>query len=467
MDHHDRAQTPHSFMSVSTFVSFASNSPAPEPPSATPRMASAGGLPFDEHISPNGGGFLGARKADTLRSQMRARTLSNVSCISNSTWWSAVASVSSEPEQQHQQQQQQQQEEKEIKLGTPAPAVVRKIDSAVALEGVQERRESIASSSRGSTSQRRSPKQKKENERPNSSSSKPKLLSRQSSTSASTVTMVNTTRSFRRRSTSVGTETPSTFTVTPSDSSQRKLRPSTAAAPPDWASAEAIIELRRQKRREIEQSLEQKYPNDRCHGEFLPFNTDFSHSADSLSPVRFLSPSSLRQVSSSGTMVATASTPVTPLDPTITTWKNLDSLRAEYAAADRRKSSAWGWIRRRVLCGAGILGCGGKKEFWEDGDEDKGSVRRYRLELPDRDEGAVKALPVRVRSVDTNIKPSTTAAAAGTHLCVEADEDGPEKWSVVGVLEGKRVQDDVGLPPGFREEEAASPFLASTVRGVV
>jgi len=165
-------------------------------------------------------------------------------------------------------------------------------------------------------------------------------------------------------------------------------------------------------------------------------------------------------------MVAPASAPVTPLEPTTIAWKNLDSLRAEYAAADRRKRSAWEWIRQRVLCGAGILGCGGKKEFWEDGDEDKGSVRRYRLELPDRDECAVKALPVRVRSVDTNIKPATIATT--THLGVEVDEDGPEKWSVVGVLEGKRVQDEVvGLPLGFREEEAASPFLASTVRGVV
>ncbi|KAI5776439.1 hypothetical protein EDC01DRAFT_780098 [Geopyxis carbonaria] len=72
-----------------------------------------------------------------------------------------------------------------------------------------------------------------------------------------------------------------------------------------------------------------------------------------------------------------------PTQPQTIAWKNLDSLRAEYAAADRRHKSPWGWIRRRILCGAGLLGCGGNQaEFWEEGDEDRGSVRRYRLALP-------------------------------------------------------------------------------------
>lgn len=91
------------------------------------------------------------------------------------------------------------------------------------------------------------------------------------------------------------------------------------------------------------------------------------------------------------------------LAPTTVQWKNLDSLRAEYAAADRKKRTLWGWIRRRVLCGAGILGCAGAKEFWEEGDTDAGSVRRYRLDLPESAEHEKRAVPTprRVRSMES------------------------------------------------------------------
>jgi len=165
--------------------------------------------------------------------------------------------------------------------------------------------------------------------------------------------------------------------------------------------------------------------------------------------------------------------PATPLEPTTIAWKDLESLRAEYAAADERKRSAWVWIRRRVLCGVGILGCGGK-EFWEDGDEDRGSVRRYRLELPDRDDaaGAVK-VPVRVRSVD--IRPSEGGSGSiGRSVVrtlsldgVEEEKEGQKRWSTVGICEGKGIDIELSLPDGFRESEAATPVLDSTVRGIV
>jgi len=166
--------------------------------------------------------------------------------------------------------------------------------------------------------------------------------------------------------------------------------------------------------------------------------------------------------------------PATPLEPTTIAWKDLESLRAEYAAADKRKRSAWVWIRQRVLCGAGILGCGGKNEFWEDGDEDRGSVRRYRLELPDRDDAAGAAkVPVRVRSVD--VKPSEggpgsigkSAVGALSLDGVEEEKEGQERWSIVGICDGKGIDVELSLPEDFRESEAATPVLESTVRGVV
>lgn len=86
------------------------------------------------------------------------------------------------------------------------------------------------------------------------------------------------------------------------------------------------------------------------------------------------------------------------LQPQTIAWKSIETLRAEYAQVDRRSRGLWGWIRTRVLCGGGVLGC--RKEFWEEGD-DGGSVRRYRLALPEEsgmvEEKAV-SVPIRVQS---------------------------------------------------------------------
>jgi hypothetical protein len=463
-------------MSVPTFLSFAPNStPAstPEPKFSTICQKNMAAPTFDEHLSAtNGGGLLGVRKNETctLRTH-RARTLSNVSCVSNSTWWSAVASVSSESHDQHVDEQEEKKEPK-------AMAVARKmLDSGVALENVQERRESIKSTS---TSRSRQNSGQKENERSPSTRDidanlRPKL--QRQGTSSSAATAASSRRSSRRRpSTSMEASNVSSSGTTlqgrPSSSGTGALTPPASSGGQwqqwSWDSAQAITEARRLKRLEIKQSLTQKYPNDRVHGEFLPFSTGFAHSTDSLSPVRFLP----RTASSNAeTMVASRSTPATPLEPTTIAWKDLEALRAEYAAVDKRKRSPWTWIRQRVLCGAGILGCGGKKEFWEDGDEDRGSVRRYRLELPDRDETCAVKVPVRVRSVD--IKPADGVGAVATKrlgqglLDVEEEKEGKERWSTVGICEGKGVDIETMLPEGFRESEAATPVLGSTVRGVV
>ncbi|CCX13214.1 Protein of unknown function [Pyronema omphalodes CBS 100304] len=302
---------------------------------------------------------------------MRSRTLSNVSCMSSSTFWSA-ASVHTPTD------------EKPSTLLHPTSAV-RKIDSGVSLES-RERGHSFNSRKKPTASR-----------------------SRQSSFS-------NIIKSGRKRSMS-GDTTQTTHTVA-------------------WDSAEAITEARRQKRIEIEQSLEMKYPNDRVHGEFLPFNTDFSHSSDSLSPVHFECdnlPESEREK--------------TPLEPTTIAWKNMDALREEYEKADKKKGSIWGRIRRRILGS-----CGGK-EWWEDGDDDKGSVRRYRLELPTRDalaqaatEGS-KPLPQRVRSVGPTAKQAIhTPPLVVPDVVVGDVETGSviDKWSVMGVMDGRRVLDGRG-----------------------
>lgn len=431
------------------------------------------------------------KRTDSRLYGSRSRSLSNVSCMSSSTWWSAAASVSN--------------------MSVDVPEFTdceenkpgRKVDSGFSLEGVQERRESIATS-RGShrstcslqitqteihqieTQQEARyiklkdivmPKEK--NIKPATecgeleSSDRPPRLSRQT-THSSSVTMVNPRR---RPSTSAGLPSPCSMDTTlrgtstrPSSSALRS--PSSPYSPPtsscgqwpqsSWDSAEAITEARRRKRREIAESLIQKYPNDRCHGEFLPFNTAFSHSSDSLAPVRFTPPAS-----ASSCPPSTAGTafddPQALMDPSTIAWKNMDSLRAEYAAVDRRKRSPWQWIRQRILCGGTALGCGNKNEFWEDGDDDKGSVRRYRLELPDRGDDSAAKMPVRVRSVGRQTTPVEPPMARS-----KSEEHVKERWSTVGILEGIRIDtsfEGLRLPEeGFRDEEANSPMIENGVR---
>jgi hypothetical protein len=103
------------------------------------------------------------------------------------------------------------------------------------------------------------------------------------------------------------------------------------------------------------------------------------------------------------------------LEPTTIAWKNIDTLRAEYAAADRRKRTIWNWIRQRLLCGAGRWGCR-DGEFWEEGANDRSSVRRYRLDLPE--EGERGKAPARVKNVDSGI---LRAACKGTRRGTTVD----------------------------------------------
>jgi len=186
-----------------------------------------------------------------------------------------------------------------------------------------------------------------------------------------------------------------------------------------WDSAEAISEARRQKRREINALLSQT--ESPCE---LPFT-----SKDSLprSRRRRVSTVSSSVASVSPQMEAIRQEPAEPapsspslLEPTTIAWKNIDTLRAEYAAADRRKRTAWNWIRQRLLCGAGRWGCK-DGDFWEEGADDRGSVRRYRLDLPE--EGEREKAPVRAKSVDSGMlraawkgTRSGTADAASTSV---------------------------------------------------
>lgn len=69
----------------------------------------------------------------------------------------------------------------------------------------------------------------------------------------------------------------------------------------------------------------------------------------------------------------------TPID-----WKGNAARRREYAEADRRKRGVIGLIRRLGFCFVG-------DEFWEEKKgrvriRKGGSVRRYRLDLPDDDD---------------------------------------------------------------------------------
>lgn len=79
----------------------------------------------------------------------------------------------------------------------------------------------------------------------------------------------------------------------------------------------------------------------------------------------------------------------TPID-----WKGDEARRREYEAADKQRS---GW--RRWCCG--LFGGRKDKVFW-DGD-DGGSVRRYRLALPEREEekeGRMVGMKIEARERD-------------------------------------------------------------------
>ncbi|KAI5807985.1 hypothetical protein DFH27DRAFT_607710 [Peziza echinospora] len=70
---------------------------------------------------------------------------------------------------------------------------------------------------------------------------------------------------------------------------------------------------------------------------------------------------------------------------TVIDWKSNESRRREYEEADRRRKGLWGWVRRRIRSLCCVKAEQG--EFFEGNkDDDKGdggSVRRYRLVLPE------------------------------------------------------------------------------------
>ncbi|KAF8471261.1 hypothetical protein BDZ91DRAFT_781047 [Kalaharituber pfeilii] len=74
---------------------------------------------------------------------------------------------------------------------------------------------------------------------------------------------------------------------------------------------------------------------------------------------------------------------------TVIDWKTNASRRREYEEADRRRRGLWGWVRRRIRS---LCCVKDHSEFWEAGPDgqvkggDEGSVRRYRLVLPEEKE---------------------------------------------------------------------------------
>lgn len=68
---------------------------------------------------------------------------------------------------------------------------------------------------------------------------------------------------------------------------------------------------------------------------------------------------------------------------TVIDWKTNESRRREYEEADRRRKGLWGWLRRRIRS---LCCVRDQNEFWGNGKGDGGSVRRYRLVLPEERE---------------------------------------------------------------------------------
>ncbi|KAF8429667.1 hypothetical protein EV426DRAFT_130455 [Tirmania nivea] len=69
---------------------------------------------------------------------------------------------------------------------------------------------------------------------------------------------------------------------------------------------------------------------------------------------------------------------------TVIDWKTNESRRREYEEADRRRKGLWGWVRRRIRS---LCCVKDQSDFWEGGPDegDGGSVRRYRLVLPEEE----------------------------------------------------------------------------------
>lgn len=218
----------------------------------------------------------GSPDAESLGS--RARASSAVSGHSTATWWSAAASLADSMDREE----------------LEKPWTIRKVDSGVAMEGVTERRESTSS---GYSSNASMTSHDTKMRRPTSSET---VVPRARTSGRSSMRTISSGTTRSRPSTSHVTRSSTTDSGLTAATSTASLRPAKEGSPRSrrsppispintqgyWETPETL--RRRQRRAEIGASLCQKYPNDRVHGEFLPFRSEFSHSADSLSPVQFL-----------------------------------------------------------------------------------------------------------------------------------------------------------------------------------
>ncbi|KAF8457661.1 hypothetical protein BGX38DRAFT_1139161 [Terfezia claveryi] len=96
---------------------------------------------------------------------------------------------------------------------------------------------------------------------------------------------------------------------------------------------------------------------------------------------------------------------------TVIDWKTNESRRREYEEADRRRKGLWGWLRRRIRS---LCCVKDQSEFWEGGPDggDGGSVRRYRLVLPEEQEKDKAAEPEEIGFVSVVTASQTAASGA-------------------------------------------------------
>ncbi|KAL7274321.1 hypothetical protein RUND412_002766 [Rhizina undulata] len=546
--------TYHSSASASTYEP-RGLSPPPRAPQSSIISFAPGGLPYDENgtLSPitkvpshpiraSGGGMSGLRVATVnigAGASARSGTPSSVSATSEITWWSAVSCV---PESDDR--------EEEIKSArkTDSGIALGRLPAPLPLPAAAERRESASSASTSSTS---SSSTRKSKSRSNESSSlrhrdTPASIQYQSRerpsrhSTASSVSTVRQPRSSNHRLSRSSTSSTTEATIISNNSSStathrtqhrlshahaptnsKRSSPSTSPQTPQghWETTHPgpeAVQHRRQRRKEIEESLEQKYPDDRFKGEFLPFRSEFSHSGDSLCPVRFVKSNDQNIPGSTGIIVrkspentprasssyadqnAIAATVIdvtgvevrvpTPrtvftnelaenyngpvMGNTVIDWKGDEARRREYEEVDRKRKGLWGCIRRRLLCGSSCGIGGGGKEFWEDGDDDSCSVRRYRLALPEEERKTPVSVEVSGKREDglkTGVLGNidTQLANRGVRDVVGEPTQGEmgdgfkpmgRRCNTIGVLEGRGVAAEIrraGTPVPFRRGVAS------------
>lgn len=101
---------------------------------------------------------------------------------------------------------------------------------------------------------------------------------------------------------------------------------------------------------------------------------------------------------------------------TVIDWKTNESRRREYEEADRRRKGLWGWLRTRVRS---LCCVRDQSEFWDNGKGDGGSVRRYRLVLPEE----------REKNDDVKLEQSSFAAVVAAAQAAAGRSDSGELCS--------------------------------------